>query len=69
MTLITIQEASEWATKHLKKDISPTNISYLVQYARVKKYAKNGSTLIDLNDLKEYYQLGNRKREGIWHQK
>ena len=69
MTLITIQEASEWATKHLKKDISPTNISYLIQYARVKKHEKNGSTLIDLNDLKEYYQLGKRKREEIWQQK
>jgi len=69
MALITIQEASKWATNHLKRDVSPTNISYLIQYGKVKKYAENGSTLIDLNDLKQYYQLWERKREEMWQQK
>src|SRR3989344_3282930 len=61
MSLVTIPEASKWASEHLKKDVLPTNISYLVQYGKVKKHGENGSTMVDLNDLKKYYQSWQRK--------
>ena len=32
--LLTINEASDWATKYLKKKVSPSNISYLIQYGK-----------------------------------
>ena len=51
MALVSIPEASKWATDYLDKDVSPTNISYLVQYGKVKKHGENGSTLVDLIDL------------------
>jgi len=54
-SLVNIQEACRWATKFLHREISPTNISYLIQYGKVKKYGENGSTQINLNDLKRYY--------------
>ena len=66
MNLVSIQEASKWATNFLEKDVLPTNISYLVQYGKVKKHGENGSTMVDLNDLKKYYDSYNGKREVSW---
>mgnify|MGYP001558473252 CR=1 FL=1 len=66
MSLVSIPEASKWATEYLNKEVSPTNISYLVQYGRVKKLGENGSTLVDLGDLKKYYESYNGKREISW---
>ncbi len=64
--LISIREASEFATKLLNKEISTLNISYLVQYGRVQKFNNNGSTLIDIDDLKKYYISLNGARELNW---
>jgi hypothetical protein len=69
MSLVTIQDASKWATKHLSRTVSPTNISYLVQYGKVRKYGENGSTLIDLRDLEKYYTSWHHTREVNWKQK
>src|SRR5438105_1622962 len=66
ISLVSIPEASKWATAHLEKEVSPTNISYLIQYGKVKKYGENGSTRIDLNDLKRYYESWIGKREVNW---
>ena len=66
MSLVSIPEASKWATNYLEKEVSPTNISYLVQYGKVKKHGENGSTLVDLGDLKKYYESYNGKREISW---
>ena len=35
--LLTIKEASEWATGYIGKEVTPSNISCLLQYGRVKK--------------------------------
>ena len=69
MSLVTIQEASRWATDYLERDISPTNISYLLQYGRVKKYGENGSTRINLDDLREYYTSQKGEKEVVWKKK
>ncbi|MBI3619078.1 site-specific DNA-methyltransferase [Candidatus Peregrinibacteria bacterium] len=66
MTLLTIQEASKWAAALLKQDISPSNISYLVQYGRVRKYQLNGTTKIALKDLQKYYKSFHGQREVDW---
>lgn len=66
MSLVSIPEASKWASDFLEKEVLPTNISYLVQYGKVKKYGENGSTMLDLNDLKKYYDSYNGKREVVW---
>jgi DNA modification methylase len=64
--LVSIPEASKWATNFLEKEVLPTNISYLVQYGKVKKHGENGSTMVDLNDLKKYYDSYNGNREVNW---
>ncbi len=67
--LLTLREACEWASSFLGRNISESNISYLVQYGKVKKYGENGSTQININDLKQYYQSLNGKREVEWKKK
>ena len=42
MTILSLSEASEWATDYLGKDVSKSNISYLVQYGKVKKLQTEG---------------------------
>ncbi len=64
--LLTIKEASEWATQHTRKTVTPSNISYLVQYGRIKKIGENGSTQIALEDLINYYKSYNGQRESSW---
>lgn len=44
--LLTIKEASEWATSHIRKTVTTANISYLIQYGRIKKIGENGSTQV-----------------------
>ncbi|MGL4956973.1 MAG: DNA methyltransferase [Bacteroidales bacterium] len=63
---MTIKEASEWATNHTRKTVTTSNISYLIQYGRIKKIGKNGSTQIALQDLKNYYNSYNGQRENSW---
>ena len=53
MTLLTLPEATQWAAKYLEKEISVSNISYLAQYGKVKKYGENGSTLIIADDSRK----------------
>lgn len=62
-SLVTIKEASNYATESFNKDITTANISYLIQYGKVKKYGENGSTKVSLEDVYKYYKsfLGNRE--------
>lgn len=64
--LMTIPQASEWATEYLKKNVTASNISYLIQYGRIRKYDNNGSTSISKQDLIKYYQSYLGKREINW---
>lgn len=67
--LLTLKEACDWVSSFLGKNISESNISYLIQYGKVKKYGENGSTQININDLKLYYQSFNGTREIEWKKK
>lgn len=64
--LLTIKEASEWATKHTGKTVTTANISYLIQYGRIKKIGDNGSTQVSKQDLTNYYKSYNGHREVSW---
>lgn len=66
--LINIKEASEWASTHLGKRVTTSNISYLIQYGRIRKYGENGNTLISRQELEEYYQSYNGSREVRWRE-
>lgn len=64
--LMSIKDASEWASNYIGKNVTTSNISYLVQYGRVKKIGDNGSTQILLSDLKAYYSGQVSEKEKNW---
>jgi len=67
--LLNTHQASIWASKFLNKNVTESNISYLVQYGRIKKIGFNGSFLISLKDLKRYYESYYGKKEIDWKNK
>jgi len=64
--LLTIKEASEWATKHLGKTVTTSNISYLIQYGRIKKIGSNRTLQVSKQELINYYKSHNGIREISW---
>lgn len=64
--LLNLKEASKWATEYTGKKVTVSNISYLIQYGRIKKYGENGNPLVSVYDLKNYYSSFNGKRELLW---
>jgi DNA modification methylase len=67
--LLTIKEASIWASKLLNKNVTSSNISYLIQYGRIPKKGNNGEVYVDKKDLSEYYNKYNGQKELHWKQK
>ena len=65
-TLLTIQQASIFASKHLNKNVTTSNISYLIQYGKVKKIGENGNTQIAKQDLVKYYNAYQPARKTAW---
>ncbi len=64
--LMTIKEASIWASKYIGKNVTPSNISYLIQYGRVPKNGNNGNAFINRHDLEEYYNSYHETKENQW---
>jgi hypothetical protein len=67
--LLSIKEASEWATKYLDKTVTTSNISYLIQYGRVAKVGDNGKTQVSKEELIRYYEQNNSTKEERWRNK
>lgn len=68
LELVSIVQASSWASKFLGKNVTTSNISYLVQYGRIKKYGINGSTFVSKKELESYYESYNGQRETNWRE-
>ena len=67
--LLSIKEASEWATQYLGKNVTTANIGYLVNYGKISKVGENGSTMVSKRELIDYYKSFNGKREIDWKEK
>ncbi len=67
--LLSIKEASQWATEYLGKLVTTSNISYLIQYGRIKKIGDNGSTQVIKEELIEYYKSRKKSRKEEWKEK
>ena len=64
---VDLKRASTWASQYLNKNITVSNISYLVQYGRIKKYGETGTPLINIDELKKYYDENDKERQ--WKEK
>ena len=65
----TIKEAAQWATEYLNRPVSNANISYLINYGKVKKHTRNGAIVVMKDELVEYYKTYNGKRQVEWKDK
>lgn len=66
MQLLNLVEASEFASQLLKRPVSTSNISYLIQYGQLKKLSNNGTLLVSKDDLQNYYSSRIINREDKW---
>jgi len=68
--LLSVSQASEWATSYLDRPVTPSNITYLIQYAKIKKHLSGQrKVLVDLSELKRYYNENIVKRQISWKEK
>lgn len=54
--LLTISEAAQWASDFLHKNVTNSNINYLIQYGRINKFVCDNETLVNINELQKYYE-------------
>jgi hypothetical protein len=64
---LTIKEASEFASSYLNKNVTTSNITYLLNYGRVEKIGNNGTALVSKKSLLDYYETIHR--EIVWKKK
>lgn len=64
--LLSLQQASVWASSLLNKNVTSSNIAYLVQYGKIPKLGRNGSTFVSKTDLQHYYNSFLGRRETSW---
>lgn len=65
----TIKEAAKWASEYLKRNVTNANISYLINYGKIKKYTRNNAIVVMKDELEEYYKSYNGKRQIEWKDK
>lgn len=66
--LLTTKQASDWASGFLQKNITPSNISYLVRYGRIKNKANGVGIQVAKSELSRYYEK-HYDRENSWKEK
>ena len=65
--LITVSEASQWASNYLDRPVTSSNISYLIQYAKVKKFFDSDKKVcVDKQELKDYYDQNIMRKSSKW---
>ena len=68
--LLSISQASQWASDYLDRPVTTSNISYLLQYAKIKKYLDEQRKIkINLDELKKYYDENFVKKQESWKNK
>jgi len=65
--LLPLDKASQWATDYLDRPVTTSNINYLIQYAKIKKYLDEEKKIkVNLNELKTYYDKHLVKKKESW---
>ena len=68
--LLSINKASQWASDYLDRPVTPSNINYLIQYAKIKRYLNEQRKIkINLDELKKYYDEHFVKKQASWKNK
>ncbi|HIH54973.1 TPA: site-specific DNA-methyltransferase [Candidatus Woesearchaeota archaeon] len=68
--LLSIGQASQWASDYLDRPVTTSNISYLIQYAKISRYLDTDKkTKIKLQELKQYYDENIKVKHESWKDK
>ncbi len=68
--LVSVPEASHWASEYIGRTVTPTNITYLVQYGKIHKFPDESRKVrVDQEELKEYYDTFVIHRQDSWKKK
>ena len=65
---LTVKQASLWASEHLGRVVTVSNISYLINYGRIKKIEKDNKIFVALHELESYYARYQQQRNKRWVQ-
>jgi len=60
---VSLKEASEWASDFLGREVTPSNIAYLIQYAKIKKFMEQLVVKVEIEELKDYYSTQLEKQD------
>ena len=63
---LTLRQASLWASEHLGRVVTTSNISYLINYGRISKIVDGNRTFVALDELKSYYSRWQQHRRKLW---
>src|SRR3989344_5844765 len=67
---LSVSQASQWATSYLDRPIKPSNISYLLQYAKLKKHLDEDKKIkVSMTELKKYYDKNIKNKYTSWKDK
>lgn len=68
--IVSVGEASSWATNYLGKPVTNSNITYLIQYAKIKKYYSEQRKInVNLTELKKYYDQFVIEKQEAWRKR
>ena len=62
---MTIREASAWASVYTGKNMTPSNITYLIQYGKISSDKRGGGVYVSKRELQAYYKtrvMGKKER-------
>lgn len=65
--LVSISDASAWASDFLNRNVTNSNIGYLIQYALIRKFSSKGILMVSLSDLKKYYETSKKSNFEQWN--
>lgn len=63
--LLNLKEAGEWASKYLNRSVAISNVSYLIQCGRINRYGNEGNPLLNVEELKDYYDSLNDEEKRL----
>ena len=64
--VLTMPQASEWASRKTGRNVTPSNIVYLINYGRIPKVDGDGALMVRVADLERYYRAIAGRREGAY---
>lgn len=65
---LSIEEAVSFINENFQRDVTTSNVTYLIKYGQIQKHTEKGKTVISISDLENYYRKIN-ETENKWKSK